>query len=110
LAIWPYYTIAGLIAFVLWWVVKWASGYISVASITAVAAFPLLVVAVALAARRPLTSLTPLIIFAVGIAAMVVIRHWPNIQRLRAGQELSPDRVSGGDDRARAKNKRAPER
>jgi glycerol-3-phosphate acyltransferase PlsY len=98
LAIWPYYTIPGLIAFILWWLVKWASGKISVASIAAVATFPMLVVAVALAAGWALTTLAPLIVFAVGITVLVVVRHWPNIQRLRAGQELPPDRVNAGGD------------
>lgn len=98
LAIWPYYTLPGLLAFVLWWIVKWASGYISVASIAAVVAFPLLMVGTALAARWSLRSLVPLVIFAVAIAALVVIRHWPNIQRLRAGQELAPDHVERGQD------------
>ncbi len=93
LAIWPYYTIAGLAAFVLWGVVKKASGYISVASITACGAFPALVIAVAWASGGSIGALWPLIGFAIVIAALVVVRHWPNIQRLRAGQELAPDQV-----------------
>jgi len=97
LAIWPYYTIPGVLAFALWWVVKWVSGFISVASIVTVVAFPLLVVGVAVVAGWPLGPLTPLILFAVGIAVLVVIRHWPNIQRLRAGRELTPDHPDQGD-------------
>jgi len=94
LAIWPYYTIPGVLAFGLWWVVKALSGYISVASISAAGAFPILVILVALAAGWPLGALTPLILFAVCIAVLVVARHWANIQRLRSGQELAPDRLS----------------
>lgn len=94
LAIWPYYTISGLLAFAMWGVVKKASGYISVASIVACASFPVLVVLVALAAGRPLADLVPLIVFAVVVAGLVVIRHWPNIQRLRQGRELQPDRLT----------------
>jgi acyl phosphate:glycerol-3-phosphate acyltransferase len=92
LAIWPYYTIPGLLAFVLWWIIKWASGYISVASIAACLAFPFLVIGVARMAGWPLGSLLPLVVFAVAIAVIVVLRHWPNIQRLLAGSELAPDR------------------
>ena len=93
LAIWPYYTISGLLAFAVWGAVKKGSGYISVASIAACGAFPVLVVVVGLAAGGGLASLMPFVVFAVIVAALVVIRHWPNIRRLRAGQELSPDRT-----------------
>ncbi|MBN1344277.1 MAG: glycerol-3-phosphate acyltransferase [Phycisphaerae bacterium] len=102
LAIWPYYTIPGLLAFALWGIVKKVSGYISVASIAACGGFPVLVVLVGSLAGWPLRSLTPLIGFAILIAALVVVRHWPNIQRLRAGQELSPDRASAEGDQTEA--------
>ena len=94
LAIWPYYTISGLLAFGVWGAVKKATGYISIASIVACGSFPALVILVGAVAGESLVSLTPLIIFAGIVAGLVVIRHWPNIQRLRAGQELSPDHVA----------------
>jgi acyl phosphate:glycerol-3-phosphate acyltransferase len=97
LAIWPYYTIPGLLAFAVWGIVKKASGYISVASIVACGGFPLLVVLVALAAGWPLKPLAPLVAFALVVAALVVIRHWPNIQRLRAGEEHAPDHLDAAE-------------
>lgn len=92
LAIWPYYSIPGLLALVLWIVILKVTGYISVASIGACAAFPILLVLAAFVADWPLSSLTPLIGFAVAIALLVILRHGPNIRRLLAGQELRPDR------------------
>lgn len=93
LAIWPYYTIPGALAFVVWGVVKKASGYISVASMTAAIAFPVLMVSVSLLAGWRLRPLGPPLGFAVVVALLIVVRHWPNIRRLRAGQELSPDQA-----------------
>ncbi len=93
LAIWPYYTIPGLLAFATWGVVKKVSGYISVASIVACCAFPIWVVVTAVVAGWPVADLVPLIAFGVLVGLLVIIRHWPNIQRLRAGAELSPDRA-----------------
>ena len=42
LAIWPYYTIAGIAAFILWALVVLASKYISLGSVVAAAAFPII--------------------------------------------------------------------
>ncbi len=93
LAVWPYYTIAGALAFVVWAVVKRLSGYISVASIVACVGFPVLVVLVALAAGWPLRDMVVLIAFACLVALLVVVRHLPNIRRLLTGQEFAPDHV-----------------
>jgi glycerol-3-phosphate acyltransferase PlsY len=66
-------------AFVLWLAIALITRYVSVASMTAA-----LAVAVAtIATGQP----WPVIAFAVGGAAVVVWRHRPNIQRLRAGTE-----------------------
>lgn len=97
LAIWPYYTIAGVLAFILWAVVKRISGYISVASIVACVGFPVLVVIVAVVAGWSLRDMVALIAFAALIGLLVVVRHWPNIQRLRSGQEFAPDSVDSSE-------------
>jgi glycerol-3-phosphate acyltransferase PlsY len=91
LAIWPYYTVSGILAFVLWGAVKKATGYISVASIAACAAFPVLLVAVVWLDGESLRAVLPLIGFALLVPILVVIRHIPNIRRLLAGEELRPD-------------------
>ena len=66
-------------AFVLWLAVALTTRYVSVASMTAAVAVAVAVIATG----QP----WPVIAFAVGGAAVVVWRHRPNIQRLRAGTE-----------------------
>ena len=71
--------LAVLIAFLVFAVVLWRWRYVSLASITAAALIPLLVVVIE--PSLPLFSAT------LFIAAMVVVRHRTNIQRLRSGTE-----------------------
>jgi glycerol-3-phosphate acyltransferase PlsY len=61
-------------------VVLLATGFISLSSLS---------FAVALPALTPLVYRhnTPLLAFALGVAAVIVIRHWPNMRRLAAGTE-----------------------
>jgi len=88
LGIWPYFTWAGLAAFALWVAVTLTSRYISLASITAAAAFvPLFVVINWLVLGRSPAALWPLGLFAAAMAALIVIRHISNIRRLLAGTE-----------------------
>ena len=84
---WPYFTFAGVAAFVLWIVVVKASRYVSLASIVAAGAFPLLFVASCLIGRWPIGQLWPLLAFAGAMAGLVIGRHKSNIQRLLAGTE-----------------------
>ena len=76
LGISPYSVLAALLIFVLT-LVKWR--YVSLASITAAAAIPLLV---ALIEKKEL-----LIAMSVVIAALVIYKHRENIRRLRSGTE-----------------------
>ena len=65
-----------------------AKRYISLASIIAALAFPLvLILAILLAPTWNLANLWPLLIAATVIPLMVVIRHRENIKRLLAGTE-----------------------
>jgi glycerol-3-phosphate acyltransferase PlsY len=85
---WPYFTGPGLAAFALWVLVAAAFRYVSLASIVATLAFPVLYAATALLRGwDPFGTQAPLLIFAVVIALLVVYRHRSNIQRLLAGQE-----------------------
>lgn len=73
---------AGLIAFAIWVAVLFATRYVSVASLVAVASVPPTTFLMAPAADRiPLTGLMTL------LAAMIFWRHRGNIERLRRGTE-----------------------
>jgi glycerol-3-phosphate acyltransferase PlsY len=88
LGLWPYYTICAAVSMVIWVVVVLAKRYISLASIVASIAFPVvLILAILLAPTWNLANLWPLLVAAIAISLMVVIRHRENIKRLLAGNE-----------------------
>jgi glycerol-3-phosphate acyltransferase PlsY len=88
LGLWPYYTICAAAAFVIWASITLIWRYISLASITASIAFPLvLALAIVLIPGCDFTNLWPLLITATAIPLMVIIRHRENIKRLLAGTE-----------------------
>jgi glycerol-3-phosphate acyltransferase PlsY len=86
--IYPYFTIAAVIAVVVWLVVFGITRYVSAGSIVGSLSFPLAYVAIGTLAGWPiLDAQLPLLIFAVLIAGLIVYRHRGNIARLRAGTE-----------------------
>ena len=88
LGLWPYYTICAAVAFVIWAAITLIWRYISLASITASIAFPLvLALAIVLTPGWDFADLWPLLIAATAIPLMVIIRHRENIKRLLAGTE-----------------------
>lgn len=88
LGLFPYFTLPGAVAILLFILVVWRWRYISLGSITAAAAFPLLYLGIGLSLDWPvLGAQWPLLLAATLMAAMVVLRHWGNIQRLRSGTE-----------------------
>ena len=88
LGLWPYYTICAIVVFVIWAAVTLIWRYISLASIAASIAFPLvLILARILAPGWDFANLWPLLVAATAIPLMVIIRHRENIQRLLAGKE-----------------------
>lgn len=88
LGLWPYYTICGLVAFAVWVVFVMIWRYVSLASITAAVVFPIcLAAAIALKQQWHFSTLWPLILVALGMSAVVIIRHRSNIKRLLAGTE-----------------------
>lgn len=98
--LWPYFTICAFFAFVIWVVVTLIWRYVSLASIIASVAFPLvLVLAIVLIPRWDFGNLWPLLIAATVIPLMVIIRHRENIKRLIAGTEnkVLNRRASGED-------------
>jgi glycerol-3-phosphate acyltransferase PlsY len=88
LGLWPYYTMCVLLAAAVWVIVVLVWRYVSLASITASVAFPLvLIVAIFYMPGWDFSNLWPILIAAVAIPIMVIIRHRENIKRLIAGNE-----------------------
>jgi len=87
LGFWPYFTFPALAALGLWVVVVLIWRYVSLASIVAAGAFPVLFAAACVLAGRPLASLWPLLAFAAAMAGLVIVRHRSNIRRLMNGTE-----------------------
>lgn len=88
LGLWPYFTLCGLVALLVWvaCVLKWR--YISLASICAAVTFPItLAVAIAVVADWQLSQVWPLLTVAIVIPILVIVRHRENIARLRTGTE-----------------------
>jgi glycerol-3-phosphate acyltransferase PlsY len=88
LGVWPYFTLAGLLAFALWIAVTLVSRYVSVGSIVAAVAFVPLVAGVnELTWKTPLMDIWPLLAFAAAMCLLIIVRHRANIRRLLAGTE-----------------------
>jgi glycerol-3-phosphate acyltransferase PlsY len=88
LALYPYYTWPGLIAFGVWILVYKFSGFVSLGSIVAATVFLLSYLAmVLLIPDWTVRQQWPLILFATVMIGVLILRHSGNIQRLRAGTE-----------------------
>jgi len=88
LGLWPYFTVCGLAAFIIWLITVRIWRYVSLASILAAGAFPiLLLIAILFLEGWTFDSLWPLFLVAVPMPLLVIFRHRANIQRLIAGTE-----------------------
>ncbi len=88
LGLWPYFTICAAAALAVWVPTVLVWRYVSLASVTASIAFPIvLILAVSLLPAWNFADLWPLLIAAIAIPLMVIIRHRENIKRLLAGTE-----------------------
>jgi acyl phosphate:glycerol-3-phosphate acyltransferase len=88
LGLWPYFTIPGLIALVVWVAVVQVWRYVSLASICGAMTFPVaLLTGILIVPAWTASGLWPLLIAAVGIPVMVILLHRENIKRLIAGTE-----------------------
>jgi acyl phosphate:glycerol-3-phosphate acyltransferase len=90
LGFYPYFTLPGLIAFSLWIVLTLTTRYVSVGSVGAVAAFPIIFAAFAILrhdAWGGADELWPLHLFGTSMALLVIYRHRGNLQRLYRGVE-----------------------
>jgi len=84
----PYFTVSGMVIMIIWLGTLMLWRYVSLASILAAAAFPI-VLAVTIGIRPDwhFAVLWPLIIVASAVAILVVVRHAENIKRLLEGSE-----------------------
>ncbi len=88
LGLYPYYTLPAVASILTWVVVFLIWRYVSLASMMGATVFPLAYAAIGLARHWPIaSSQLPLLIFAVVVAALIVLRHRSNISRLLAGTE-----------------------
>lgn len=88
LGLWPYYTVCAAITLLVWIVFVLIWRYVSLASIAAAFAFPLILfAAIVIIPGWRFAELWPLLIIAIIIPVMVFIRHRDNVVRLLAGTE-----------------------
>jgi len=93
LGVYPYLTLAGAIAGLVWVLTVKLSGYVSLGSILAACVLPLAFVGAAWGSNWTLTDHYPLFGLTVLMSVVVLVRHRSNIGRLLAGTE---NRVGGG--------------
>jgi glycerol-3-phosphate acyltransferase PlsY len=98
LGLWPFYTWPGLVTIAVFIIAFMATRYISVGSLCAAVTFPIAYLIFALAMNwKPFAGQSPLLIFAIMMAAMVIFKHRSNIARLRAGTENRMGRTKNED-------------
>ena len=89
LGVFPFYTIAAVIALLTFAVVVKLTKYVSVGSIIAASVFTVAYLLLGLARRWDVFGRQlPLLVFAVLVTAMIIYKHRANLVRLRAGTEL----------------------
>ena len=89
LGFYPFFTWPGLVAFALWGAAVLIWRYVSLASIIAAGAFPLLLVCACFVFGWDLGVVWPLLAFASAMALLVIVRHRTNISRLLAAKRES---------------------
>ena len=88
LGLYPYYTIPGLIALLVWAIVVLITRYVSLASIIAAVAMPVsLIIIIFINPDWHFNSLWPLFAAAIVMTALITLRHKENIKRLLKGTE-----------------------
>lgn len=87
LGVWPILTIPALLAGVVWFVTVKLTGYVSLASIVAAAALPVLALGSTLYHGMSAGEVAVFVGITAVLAGLVVVRHRGNIAKLRAGTE-----------------------
>ncbi len=96
LGIYPYLTLSGLAAFIVWAVVVAVSRYVSLGSVAAAIALPLAFVGFSRLLDWSMSDHYPLLTLSIVMATAVLIRHRSNIGRLYAGTE---NKIGGSEPR-----------
>ena len=88
LGLFPYYTLSGAIAFIVWAICVYIWRYISLGSIIGAIALPTsLVISIIINKNWQFANLWPLVIVAIFLTLLVIVRHAENIKRLIEGSE-----------------------
>ncbi len=88
LGVFPYYTLAGLVAVPAFFIVLKTTRYVSAASMAAAIGLPLGYIGIGLLEGWPLIGAQlPLLLFACLVSLLILIKHRGNIVRIRAGTE-----------------------
>ena len=88
LGLWPYYTLCGIGAFMIWLIILWVWRFVSLSSILAAISFPVfLVLFIIFDPSWDFAQLWPLVLVAILMASLLVIRHTGNIKRLLNSSE-----------------------
>jgi glycerol-3-phosphate acyltransferase PlsY len=96
LGVFPYYTLASLVAVPAFFVVLKTTRYVSAASIAAAVGFPVGYAAIGLLRGWPIMGAQlPLLIFAIIVGVLIVFKHRGNIARIRAGTEPKAGQARG---------------
>lgn len=104
LGIWPHFTVAMLVALVAYALLRYATGMVSVGSLTLAVAFPAAFYAYTRIRHFALADCWPLQAVAVLLGLMIIVRHRENIRRLLRGEE----RKTKGKPRADERNAAEP--
>jgi len=94
LGVWPYFTLAGAIALVVWVAVTLATRYVSVGSIAAALTF---LPTLAVLNWSLIAQLWPMAAAASAMIALLIVRHRANISRLLSGTENKITRGKPGN-------------
>jgi glycerol-3-phosphate acyltransferase PlsY len=92
LGIYPDYTIAMVVALLCYALVRFATGLVSLGSLTIAVVFPASLCAWLWFNDRPMAQSWPLLAVAILLALLIVLRHRGNIRRLLRGEEMRPTR------------------
>lgn len=87
LGFWHVLTLPGLVAAGIWLLVAGWTGWVSLASITAAAVIPLLLLAIAVIGGQPWGHVMPFLVCTTALATLVILRHTSNIVRMCEGTE-----------------------
>jgi len=88
LGVWPYFTLAMAVALLAYAATRFATGLVSVGSLTLAVVFPLALLVVLRWRGQTLVDYWPLQAVAILLGVLIIVRHRENIRRLLAGAEL----------------------